>query len=76
MKPVTPLHGVTLALETRDTNAQRLTLALETHDTNARLKPPKTGLFTPAKATLVSTGPPHQHAKATLVSQPPEEHNR
>ena len=50
----TNARRLALALETRDTNARRPTLALETHDTNARLQPPKTGPFTPAKATPVS----------------------
>ena len=48
-----------LALETHDTNARRLTLALETRSTNARLKAPKTGQFTPAKATPVSQARQH-----------------
>ena len=43
----------------------------ETHNTNARLQPLKTGPFTPAKATPVSTGPPHRPAKATPVSTGP-----
>ena len=65
-----------LSFETRSTNARRLTLALETHDTNARLQPPKTGLFTPAKAMPVSQATPTMPAKATPVSRPPKEHNR
>ena len=40
--------------ETHSTTARRLALALETRDTTARLQPPKTGPFTPAKATPVS----------------------
>ena len=47
-KPHTDLH------ETHNTNARRPTLTFETHNTNARLKPPKTGPFTPAKAMPVS----------------------
>ena len=66
----------TLALETRDTNARRPTLALETRDTNARLQPPKTGPFTPAKATPVSPPPPTKPAKATPVSPTADKHNR
>ena len=50
--PTTRPH--TAQHETHNTNARRLTLALETRDTNARLQPPKTGPFTPAKATPVS----------------------
>ena len=61
--------------ETHSTNARRLTLALETHDTNARLQPPKTGPFTPAKATPVSPPTPTRPAKATPVSRTAEEHN-
>ena len=41
----------------------------ETHDTNARLQPPKTGPFTPAKATQVSRTAPTTPAKATQVSR-------
>ena len=55
--------------ETHDTNARRPTLALETHDTNARLQPPKTGPFTPAKATPVSRTASTTPAKATPVSR-------
>ena len=62
--------------ETHDTNARRLTLALETRDTNARLQPPKTGPFTPAKATPVSPPPPTKPAKATPVSPTADKHNR
>ena len=61
--------------ETHSTNARRLTLALETHDTNARLQPPKTGPFTPTKATPVSQPTPTTPAKAIPVSQKAEEHN-
>ena len=50
--PTTRPH--TARHETHDTNARRLALALETHSTTARLRPPKTGPFTPAKATPVS----------------------
>ena len=50
--PTTRPH--TAQHETHNTNARRLALALETHDTNARLRPPKTGPFTPTKATPVS----------------------
>ena len=61
-KPHTDLHETqdtnarrpTLAFETHNTNARRPTLTFETHNTNARLKPPKTGPFTPAKAMPVS----------------------
>ena len=53
---------------THNTNARRLTLAFETRDTNARLQPPKTGPLTPAKATPVSRTAeehdPHHHRKA------------
>ena len=66
----------TLALETRDTNARRPTLALETRDTTARLRPPKTGPFTPAKATPVSHPPPTRPTKATPVSRTADKHNR
>ena len=66
----------TLALETRDTTARRPTLALETRDTNARLQPPKTGPFTPAKATPVSQPTPTKPAKATPVSPTAAKHNR
>jgi hypothetical protein len=66
----------TLTLETRDTNARRPTLALETHDTTARLQPPKTGPFTPAKATPVSRPPPTRPTKATPVSRTADKHNR
>ena len=66
----------TLALETRDTNARRPTLALETHNTTARLQPPKTGPFTPAKATPVSQPTPTTPAKATPVSRTADKHNR
>ena len=62
--------------ETHNTNARRLTLALETHDTNARLQPPKTGPFTPAKATPVSPPPPTKPTKATPVSRTADKHNR
>ena len=45
----------------------------ETHNTNARLQPPKTGLFTPAKAMPVSRPPkahsPHDH-------EAPDSHHR
>ena len=55
----------TLAFETRDTNARRLTLTSETRDANARPQRPKTGPFTPAKATPVSRKAeehnPHHH---------------
>ena len=44
----------TLAFETHDTNARRLTLTSETRDANAQPQRPKTGPFTPAKATPVS----------------------
>ena len=58
----TNARQLTHALETRNTNARRLTLALETRDTTARLQPPKTGPFTPAKATPVShASQPHCH---------------
>ena len=50
----TNARRLTVTLETRDTNARRPTLTYETRDTNARLQPPKTGPFTPAKATPVS----------------------
>ena len=60
--------------ETHDTNARRPTLALETRDTNARLHPPKTGPFTPAKATPVSCAAPTTPAKATPVSQASQPH--
>ena len=60
---------------THDTNARRLTVTHETHDTNARLQPPKTGPFTPAKATPVSPPTPTRPAKATPVSRTAEEHN-
>ena len=70
----TNARRLALALETRDTNARRPTLALETHDTNARLQPPKTGPFTPAKATPVSPPPPTKPAKATPVSQASQPH--
>ena len=60
--------------ETHDTNARRPTLALETHDTNARLQPPKTGPFTPAKATPVSpTADKHNRRHRP---QPPDSHQR
>ncbi len=61
--------------ETHDTNARQLTLPLETRSTNARLKAPKTGLFTPAKATPVSPPAPTTPAKATPVSRPPKAHS-
>ena len=48
----------------------------ETHDTNARLQPPKTGPFTPAKATQVSRTAPTTPAKATQVSPTADKHNR
>ena len=67
----TNARRLTLALETHNTNARRPTLALETRDTNARLQPPKTGPFTPAKATQVSRAAPTTPAKATPVSPPP-----
>ena len=70
----TNARRLALALETRDTNARRPTLALETRDTNARLQPPKTGPFTPAKATPVSPPPPTKPAKATPVSQASQPH--
>ena len=69
-KPHTDLH------ETHNTNARRPTLTFETHNTNARLQPPKTGRSTPAKATPVSTDPPHRPTKATPVSRPTRERNR
>ena len=47
----------------------------ETHNTNARPQPPKTGQFTPAKATPVSPPAPTTPAKATPVSQPPKAHS-
>ena len=72
----TNARRLALALETRDTNARRPTLALETHDTNARLQPPKTGPFTPAKATPVSPPPPTKPTKATPVSPTADKHNR
>ena len=62
--------------ETHNTNARRLTLALETRDTTARLQPPKTGPFTPAKATPVSPPPPTKPTKATPVSRTADKHNR
>ena len=62
--------------ETHNTTARRPTLALETHDTNARLRPPKTGPFTPAKATPVSQPPPTKPTKATPVSPTAAKHNR
>ena len=62
--------------ETHGTNARRLALALETRDTNARLQPPKTGPFTPAKATPVSRAAPTTPAKATPVSPTAAKHNR
>ena len=62
--------------ETHNTNARRLTLALETRDTTARLRPPKTGPFTPAKATPVSQPPPTKPTKATPVSPTAAKHNR
>ena len=62
--------------ETHGTNARRPTLALETRDTNARLQPPKTGPFTPAKATPVSRAAPTTPAKATPVSRTADKHNR
>ena len=62
--------------ETHGTNARRPTLALETHNTNARLQPPKTGPFTPAKATPVSRAAPTTPAKATPVSRTADKHNR
>ena len=61
--------------ETHDTNARRLTLALETRNTTARLQPPKTGPFTPAKATPVSRTAPTMPAKATPVSPTANKHN-
>ena len=62
--------------ETHSTNARRPTLTLETHDTTARLQPPKTGPFTPAKATPVSRAAPTTPAKATPVSPTANKHNR
>ena len=62
--------------ETHSTNARRLALALETRDTTARLQPPKTGPFTPAKATPVSRAAPTTPAKATPVSPTADKHNR
>ena len=50
----TNARRLTVTHETPDTNARRPTVTHETHDTNARLQPPKTGPFTPAKATPVS----------------------
>ena len=70
----TNARRLALALETRDTTARRPTLALETRDTTARLQPPKTGPFTPAKATPVSPPPPTKPAKATPVSQASQPH--
>ena len=72
----TNARRLTLALETRDTNARRLALALETRDTTARLQPPKTGPFTPAKATPVSQPTPTTPTKATPVSPTAAKHNR
>ena len=71
----TNARRLTVTHETHDTNARRPTLALETRDTNARLQPPKTGPFTPAKATPVSPPTPTRPAKATPVSRTAEEHN-
>ena len=62
--------------ETHNTNARKLTLALETHNTNARLQPPKTGPFTPTKATPVSLPPPTTPTKATPVSRTAGERTR
>ena len=62
--------------ETHDTNARRLALALETRDTTARVQPPKTGPFTPAKATQVSRTAPTRPAKAMPVSRTANKHNR
>ena len=61
---------------THDTNARRPTLTLETRDTTARLQPPKTGPFTPAKATPVSRTAPTRPAKAMPVSRTANKHNR
>ena len=62
--------------ETHDTNARQPTLTLETRDTTARLQPPKTGPFTPAKATPVSRAAPTRPAKAMPVSRTANKHNR
>ena len=72
--PTTRPH--TARHETHNTNARRLALALETRDTTARLQPPKTGPFTPAKATPVSPPPPTKPTKATPVSPTADKHNR
>ena len=66
----TNARRLTVTHETPDTNARRPTVTHETHDTNARLQPPKTGPFTPAKATPVSPPTPTTPAKATPVSPP------
>ena len=58
----TTARRLALTLETHSTTARRLALALETRDTTAQLQPPKTGPFTPAKATPVSqASQPHCH---------------
>ena len=72
----TNARRLALALETHSTTARRPTLALETRDTTARLQPPKTGPFTPAKATPVSQPPPTKPTKATPVSPTAAKHNR
>ena len=54
--------------ETAITTARPSTATIETDNTDATEKRTKYTHFSPAKATLVSTGPPHRPAKATLVS--------
>ncbi len=61
--------------EAHDANARWLTLTFETRDANARPHRPKTGPFTPAKATPVSQPTPTTPAKAIPVSRKAEEHN-
>ena len=54
--------------ETTITTAHRSTATDETDNTSATEKRTKNTHFTPAKATPVSTGPPHRTAKAMAVS--------
>ena len=54
--------------ETAITTARLRTATVETNNTSATEKRTKNAHFSPAKATLVSTGPPHRPAKATPVS--------
>ena len=54
--------------ETAITTARPSTATLETDNTSATKKHTKNTHLSPAKATPVSTGPPHRPAKATPVS--------